>query len=361
MNSPTQLKVVLFDEMKLEPDDSTSVRKKNKSGYSTAAGELEKMRKASPIINKILSYRELAKLLSTYIKPMPEMVWKSDGRLHTSFNQTIAATGRLSSSDPNLQNIPVGSEGISSEVRKGFVAAAGKKLVSVDYSQIELRVVAHLSGDETMTRIFKNNEDIHTGTAMQIFGLKDPSEVTKEMRRDAKTINFGVLYGVSSFGLSERIESLNRFQAGEFIKKYYEAFPSIKNFLKEVVDKVREKGYAMNELGRKRYFPEINSSQFMVRAGAERAAINMPMQSLAGDIIKIAMDRLGKKYDLLSDEMKLLLQVHDELVFEIDEDKAVKYAQEIKQIMQDAYKLKVPLVAEAKIGNNWGEMEKILE
>jgi len=359
INSPAQLKVVIFDELKLLPDEAGAARKKNKSGYSTAAGELEKMRNSHPIIKNILAYREMAKLLSTYIKALPEMISKKDGRLHTSFNQTIAATGRLSSSDPNLQNIPVGSEGIASEIRKGFVSAPGKKLLSIDYSQIELRVVAHLSGDETMSQIFKNGEDIHSGTAMQIFGIDDPAKITKEMRRDAKTINFGVLYGVSSFGLSERIESLNRFQAGEFIKKYFQAFPRVELFLSEVVQEARKKGYVENELGRKRYVPEINSSQFMVRAATERAVINMPIQSLAADIIKIAMNRVKEKFDLQSEEIKLLLQVHDELVFEVEEKEIPRFAKEIKEIMENAYKLKVPLIAEAKVGENWGDMKKL--
>ncbi len=308
-----------------------------------------------PIIDEVLAYRELSKLQSTYITALPELVSKKDQRLHTSFNQTIAATGRLSSSNPNLQNIPVGDFGVAAEVRKGFIASPGHKLVAVDYSQIELRVVAHLSDDKTMTKVFNNNEDIHSATAMQLYGIDDPKKVTKEMRRDAKTINFGVLYGVSSFGLSERVD-MSRAEAAEFIKKYFQAFSAVDRFLKEIIAETHEKGYAENELGRRRYFPEINSSQFMVRAAAERAAINMPIQSLAADILKIAMKNISDQINIQSKQIKMLLQVHDELVFEVKENQAKEYGQQIRQIMQDAYKLKVPLVAEVKIGDNWGEM-----
>lgn len=360
LNSPTQLKVVLFDELQLQPEAGV-IRKKTKSGLSTAAGELEKMRSVHPIIAKILDYRELAKLQSTYIKTLPDLASKRDGRVHTSFNQTIAATGRLSSNNPNLQNIPVGSEGLASEIRKGFVAEKGKTLVSIDYSQIELRVVAHLADDPTMKRIFQSGEDIHSGTAMQIFNLKDPSQVTKEMRRDAKTINFGVLYGVSSFGLSERIESMSRADAAQFIKRYFEAFPKVDAFLKQIIATTHKTGYVANELGRKRYMPEINSSMHMVRAGAERAAINMPIQSLAADIMKIAMNDIAAKFDIRSKELKMILQVHDELVFEVDDDKVEKYAPQLHAIMESAYKLTVPLVAETKVGQSWGDMKPFVE
>lgn len=357
INSPAQLKVILFEKLQLPVMAAGMYVKKTKTGLSTAASELEKMRDMHPIIAEILDYRELAKLQSTYISALPKLLSK-DSRLHTSFNQTIAATGRLSSSNPNLQNIPVADSGVASEIRKGFVADSGYKLLSVDYSQIELRVVAHLSGDKNMTGIFSGGQDIHTATAMQLYGIKDPTKVTKEMRRDAKTINFGVLYGVSSFGLSERVD-MSRGEAADFIKKYYEVFAGVKKYLEKVVEKTRENGYVENELGRRRYLPEINSSQFQVRAGAERAAINMPVQSLAADIIKIAMNKIAEEIGIQSDDIRLLLQVHDELVFEVREEHVLEYAKKIKQIMQDAYKLEVPLVAEAKAGDNWAEMTKI--
>lgn len=358
INSPAQLKVILFDKLKIPVTGEGMILKKTKTGYSTAATELEKMRTLHPIIDEIVRYRELAKLQSTYIKALPELVSKKDHRLHTSFNQTIAATGRLSSSNPNLQNIPVGSTGVASEVRKGFIASPGYKLLAVDYSQIELRVVAHLSGDKVMSEIFKDNQDIHSATAMQLYGITDPSKITKEMRRDAKTINFSVLYGVSSFGLSARVD-MSRSEAGDFIKKYFQVFSGVDKFLKSVLEQARKTGYTENELGRKRFLPELNSSQFFIRAGAERAAINMPLQSLAADIIKIAMHNIEKEIDIQSEEIKMLLQVHDELVFEVREDAVSKYAGQIKDIMEKAYKLKVPLVAEAKVGQNWGDMEKV--
>jgi len=358
INSPAQLKVILFQKLNIPIGAEGTFIKKTKTGYSTAASELEKMKGLHPIIDKILEYRELSKLQSTYVKALPELVSKRDHRLHTSYNQTITATGRVSSSNPNLQNIPAGSSGYAAEIRKGFLAAKGYKLVSIDYSQIELRVVAHLSGDKTMLEVFKKGEDIHTATAMQLYGIDDPSKVTKEMRRDAKTINFGVLYGLSSFGLSERVD-MTRSEAADFIKKYFKVFSSVEQYLKKVVAETRTNGYTHNELGRKRYFPEINASQFQVRAAAERAAINMPMQSLAADIFKISMNKIEQTIGLQSEEIKLLLQVHDELVFEIKESEVLKYATEIKKIMQDAYKLKVPLVADVKVGDNWGEMQEL--
>ncbi len=357
INSPAQLKVILFEKLELPVMSAGMYVKKTKTGFSTAASELEKMRDMHPIIAEILDYRELAKLQSTYISALPPLL-SDDRRLHTSFNQTIAATGRLSSSNPNLQNIPVADSGIAAEIRKGFIAAPGYKLLSVDYSQIELRVVAHLSGDKNMAQIFKSGEDIHTATAMQLYGITDPAKITKEMRRDAKTINFGVLYGVSSFGLSERVD-MSRGEAADFIKKYYQVFSGVKEYLSEVIAQTRKNGYVENELGRRRYLPEINSSQFQVRSGAERAAINMPVQSLAADIIKIAMNTIAMQTDIQSQEFKLLLQVHDELVFEVIENKVAEYAEKIKSAMQGAYKLTVPLLVEAKSGDNWAEMREI--
>ncbi len=358
INSPAQLKVILFQKLSIPIGGEGMFVKKTKTGYSTAASELEKMKGLHPIIDMILEYRELSKLQSTYVKALPELVSKKDHRLHTSYNQTITATGRISSSNPNLQNIPAGSSGYAAEIRKGFLAAPGTKLVSIDYSQIELRVVAHLSGDKTMTEVFRKGQDIHTATAMQLYGIDDPSKVTKEMRRDAKTINFGVLYGLSSFGLSERVD-MTRAEATEFIKKYFKAFSAVDKYLKQVVTETRTNGYTHNELGRKRYFPEINSSQFQVRAAAERAAINMPMQSLAADIFKISMNKIEEEIGIQKEDIKLLLQVHDELVFEIQETEVKKYAEKIKEIMENAYKLKVPLVVDVKVGDDWGDMKEL--
>ncbi len=354
INSPKQLKEVLFDKLQI----NTFGVKKIKTGLSTAAGELEKLVGQHPVIPKLLEFRELSKLQSTYLLTLPLLVNKKTGRLHTSYNQTIAATGRLSSIDPNLQNIPVRGEGVGSEVRKAFVAADGYKLLSLDYSQIELRIVAHLSGDKKMQEVFKSGEDIHTKTAMEIFGV-EADKVTKDMRRDAKTINFGILYGVSSFGLSSRIQEMSIGGAKDFIKKYFAAFPKVEEYLEQIKLQVREAGFVRNEIGRIRKFPEIKSSQFFIRAAAERAAINFPIQSLAADVIKVAMINLYPEIKDIKSEIKLLLQVHDELVFEVKEDKVDYWAKKIKPIMENAISLSIPINTEAKAGDNWGEMEEI--
>ncbi len=352
LNSPKQLQEILFDDLQLVAG------KKIKTGNSTAAKELEKLLGTHPIIEKIMSYRELSKLQSTYLLTLPELVNEKTGRIHTNYNQTIAATGRLSSVDPNLQNIPVRGTGIGAEIRKGFVADKGYKLVSFDYSQIELRVVAHLAQDKNMLKIFNNNQDIHAETAQSIFGVKD-NEITPDMRRDAKTINFGVLYGLSSFGLSSRIGAISWGEAKDFIEKYFEAYPQVRAYIEDVRAQVKEQGYVKNELGRTRKFPEIQSSQFFIRAAAERAAINFPIQSLAADVIKVAMINIYKEIAGNHEEIRLLLQVHDELVFEVREDKIDDYVQIIKPLMEDAIKLSVPVKVEAKAGDNWGEMEKL--
>jgi DNA polymerase I len=352
LNSPKQLQEVLFQELQL------TTGKKIKTGTSTAASELERLVGEHPIVGKIMSYRELSKLQSTYLQTLPLLVNKKTGRIHTSYNQTIAATGRLSSVDPNLQNIPVRGSGIGAEIRKAFIAEQGYKLVSFDYSQIELRIVAHLADDKTMKKIFKNDEDIHTNTAMAIFGVP-PDKVTPDMRRDAKTINFGVLYGLSSFGLSSRIGAVSRGEAKEFIDKYFAAYPKVKAYIEDVRAQVNEDGYVKNELGRTRKFPEIKSSQFFIRAAAERAAINFPIQSLAADVIKVAMINIAKELAGQDGDIRMLLQVHDELVFEVKEGKIEEYVKKIKPLMEEAIQLSVPVKVEAKVGDNWGEMEKI--
>ena len=365
INSPKQLKEVLFDKLQIQ---SHEVRK-TKTGLSTAAGELEKLVGQHPVIPKLLEYRELAKLQSTYLLSLPQLVNKITGRIHTSYNQTIAATGRLSSTDPNLQNIPVRGNGLGSEVRKAFVAEKGYKLLSLDYSQIELRVVAHVSHDAKMVEVFKSGQDIHAKTAMEIFNVA-ANKVTADMRRDAKTINFGILYGVSSFGLSERIREMSRYDAKQFIEKYFKAYPGVEEYIEQVKLQVNETGFVRNELGRLRKFPEIKSSQFFIRAAAERAAINFPMQSLAADIIKVAMidihklvsESAGQLVSKVVDlpEIRMLLQVHDELVFEVKEDKVEEWAMKIKPLMENSIKLSVPLEVEAKVGDNWGELEKLI-
>ncbi|MCC7356458.1 MAG: DNA polymerase I [Candidatus Doudnabacteria bacterium] len=352
--SPKQLKEVLFEKLRLYSPDN----KKTKTGLSTAAGELEKMIDQHPVIQKILEYRELTKLQSTYLLALPKLINEKTGRIHTNYNQTIAATGRLSSTDPNLQNIPVRGVGLGSEVRKAFIAEKGWTLLSLDYSQIELRVVAHIAQDKTMMRVFQNDEDIHTETAMAVFKVP-ADEVTPDMRRDAKTINFGILYGLSSFGLSSRIGEVGRSEAKAFIEAYFEAYPDVKRYMDSIKTDVNRDAFVKNELGRTRHFPEIKSSQFFIRAAAERAAINFPVQSLAADIIKVAMINVDKEIEGHEAEIKMLLQVHDELVFEVRENMVEKWAKKIKPIMQEAIKLSVPVRVETKVGKNWGEMDKL--
>ncbi len=351
ISSPTQLREALFEKLQIP---TTELKKKGKAGgLSTAATELEKLRGLHPIIDLVFEYRELTKLKSTYLDALPEQVSITDKRLHTSYSQTIAATGRLSSNDPNLQNIPIRTE-TGRQTRKGFVADAGFVMASIDYSQIELRIAASISGDPEMMKIFKSGKDFHQATAARIFNVME-SSVTGDQRRAAKTINFSVLYGVSAFGLSERSD-MGRAEAGEFIKKYYQVFAKLKKYIDDTIDKVHKDAYVKNLLGRMRQFPEINSSNFAVRAGAERAAFNMPIQSMNADIIKMAMIEIDKH---LNDDCRMLLQVHDELVFEIKKGKEKEWVKKIKEIMESAYKLKVPIVAEAKVGPNWLEMEKI--
>jgi DNA polymerase-1 len=351
--SPLQLREVLFEKLQIPTDN---LRKTSKTkAYSTDAQTLEKLRGLHPIIDLIFEYREITKLKSTYVDALPKLISPTDGRLHTSFNQTITATGRLSSSEPNLQNIPVRSD-LGNQVRKAFVAGPGKTLLSLDYSQIELRIAASLSNDQEMIKIFQNGGDFHSATASKIFDI--PSDkVTLAQRRDAKTINFSVLYGVSSFGLSER-SNMNRTEAQEFIKKYYQIFKGLKQYLDDTISLAHKQGYTTNPLGRIRYYPEIHATNFSIRSAAERAAINMPMQSLAADILKMAMIKID---NFLNDnqECQMLLTVHDELIFEVAPQLSVKYAQKIKTIMENIYKLQVPIIVDVKSGSNWLEMQKL--
>lgn len=347
--SPKQLQEVLFNRLQI-PTDNLKKNKKS-GGISTAAGELEKMRGLHPIIDLIFEYRELTKLKSTYVDALPELIGQ-DGRIHTTYSQTIAATGRLSSNNPNLQNIPIRTD-LGNEVRKAFIAEKGNLLLSLDYSQIELRIAAALSGDEEMIKIFKAGGDFHTATAARIFGVKE-SEVVPAQRRDAKTINFSVLYGVSAFGLSERSE-MSRVEAAEHINNYFKVFNKLKVYIDETIALAKTQGYISNPLGRIRNLLDINSPNFAVRGAAERAAFNMPIQSLAADVIKLAMIQIEKELP----DSNMLLSVHDELVFEVKKGQELEYASKIKKIMEAAYKLGVPLLVEAKVGLNWCEMEKI--
>jgi DNA polymerase-1 len=302
----------------------------------------------------ILDYRQLSKLKSTYIDALPQLVSSKTGRIHTSFNQTRTATGRLSSSDPNLQNIPVrGEQG--KQIREAFIAPSGSCLLSADYSQIDLRVLAHLSKDENLLGAFHRDEDIHAATAAQLFGITT-SEVTPDMRRLAKTVNFGVIYGMSEYGLEQATE-FSREEAAKFIEAYFEKYPGVKQYLESTKQKARETGNVQTLLGRKRAIAEINSSNRQVREAAERMAINMPVQGTSADIIKVAMINLYRETNQRRLKSKMLLQVHDELVFEVPEEELTEMNKLVPLLMSTAIELSVPLKVDTKTGSNWGEME----
>lgn len=348
INSPKQIKEIIFDKLKI----STENIKKTKTGQSTAAGELEKLKGEHEIIDLILQHRHLDKLLSTYIKSLPLLV-KADGKIHTSFNQTIARTGRLSSSNPNLQNIPIKDE-TGRAIRKGFLAEEGRVLISADYSQIELRIIASLANDQEMIKAFTNNEDIHASTAAKIHNLK-LDEVSKELRNKAKAINFGVIYGLSAFGLANQI-NISRAEAQEFIDKYFKLYTAIPAYFDKLVRFAQDNGYVETLFGRRRYISDINASVQMVRKAAERTAINMPIQGTAADLIKLAMIKIKQELLNKNSDLKLLLQVHDELVFSAPREKAKQYGEEIDKMMEHIYKLAVPLVVNVEINERWGEM-----
>jgi len=350
--SPQQVKNILFDKLEI----SVKGIRKGKTGLSTAASELEKMRGMHPIIDLIFEYRELAKLQNTYVDVLPTLIFADDKRIHTTYNQAVTSTGRLSSSNPNLQNIPIKSE-LGAETRKCFVAEKGYKLLSLDYSQIELRVVASLSNDAGMIKAFKDNQDIHTITAAKVQGISE-AEVTKAMRSAAKAINFGIIYGIGPQGLAEGA-GISFYEAKEFIAKYFEAFPDVKKYLDETRALAHSLGYVETLLGRRRYLPDLASHMVQVKNAAERMAINAPVQGTAADLLKMAMIKVA---DTLKDEkenIKMLLQVHDELVFEVKENMVEKFAEIVNKIMENVIKLRVPIKVDAKVGNNWGEMEKI--
>lgn len=351
INSPQQMADVLFNKLKL----NIYGLKKTTSGFSTAAGELQKLKGAHPVVDMVLEYRELAKLINTYIDTLPLLIG-ADKRIHTSYNQTTVATGRLSSSNPNLQNIPVRTK-LGEEIRKAFVATPGHLLLSADYSQIELRVVAHMSGDENMIKAFESGEDIHTSSAALVNGIK-PAEVTSTQRRFAKTINFGVLYGMSAFGLSQSLE-ISRTEAQNFIDNYFAKYAGIKKFLEQTKQQARTAGYVETIFGRRRYIPEINSSNPSERNTGERMAINMPVQGTAADIIKLAMIEVQKQIWAGTLKAKMLLQVHDELVFELKPADLPEVSRQVKTIMEGIYKLSVPLVADLSVGENWGTMKDL--
>lgn len=350
INSPAQMKEILFDALKV----STEGIGKTKSGFSTAADELEKLKDKHPIVPKLMEYREVAKLLSTYLEALPELVSPVTGRVHTDYNQTVAATGRLSSSNPNLQNIPIRTE-LGQPIRKAFIAEKGNKLVAADYSQFELRIVASLSGDEKMIASFRKGEDIHARTAAEINGIPI-DKVTKQMRYAAKEVNFGVMYGMGAWGLAART-GLSRDEAKTFIEKYFALYKGIAAYLETTKELARTQGYVETLFGRRRYLPEIGSSMAAVRAAAERMAVNLPIQGTQADLIKLAMIRIHKELPTVCPEAKMLMQVHDELVFEVPAAEAQRVAMFVHREMEAVEKLKVPIVAEVRIGDNWGEME----
>jgi len=354
INSPSQLGEVLFNRLQIK----AKIKKTAGGAISTAAPELEKIRDVHPIIDLILRYRELQKLKTTYIDPFPELVNKKDGRLHTTFIQTGTVTGRLASQNPNLQNIPIKTE-LGQEFRKAFVAEKKYNLVSFDYSQMELRIVAHIAGDEKMIKAFKKGEDIHTRTASEVFEVS-PEKVTKEMRRKAKVLNFGIIYGMGQLGFA-RSAGIKRTEAKEFIEKYFKEFSEVAEYMEKMRQEAREKGVVKTLFDRQRLLPEIFSSVPELARQAERMAINFPIQGTASDIMKIAMRQI---YDFVNknlkeEEAKTLLQVHDELLLEIKEDAVNNLAPKIKYIMENVCKLDVPLVVDVKIGKNWSKMKNL--
>ncbi|HEX2986920.1 MAG TPA: DNA polymerase I [Chloroflexota bacterium] len=350
IGSPKQLQEVLFEKMNLP------VGKKTKTGFSTGADTLEQLAPMYPIVEQILQYRELAKLKSTYADALPKLINARTGRLHTSLNQAVTATGRLSSSEPNLQNIPVRTE-IGREIRKAFVAGNDNLLVSADYSQIELRILAHVTGDKALVEAFENDRDIHLATACTIFAVP-PEEVTPEMRRRAKTINFAVIYGMSDFGLARELGLTNKL-AREYIDNYFARIPGVRKYTEETLDEAREKGYVQTLLGRRRYIPEIHSGNRNYRMFAERAAVNMPIQGTAADIMKIAMINVHNKLESMDCASQMVLQVHDELVFEVPPSEADHIVPIVRDLMETAYPLIVPLKTDVKLGKNWAEMESV--
>lgn len=345
INSPKQLGEVLFEELHLP------VIKKTKSGYSTDADVLEKLREEHPVIEKILEYRTLNKLKATYVDGIIPLI-SEDGRIHAKFNQTVTATGRISCTEPNLQNIPIRTE-LGRELRKMFIAKEGFTFLDADYSQIELRVLAHISGDDNMIHGFQSGEDIHAITASQVFGVP-LQEVTKQMRSEAKAVNFGIVYGISDFGLATNIGT-SRKKAKDYIEKYFQHYPKIKEYMDQTIKNCKETGYVETLWGRRRYVPEIKSNNFNVRQFGERVAMNAPIQGTAADIIKIAMIRVQKELEEKKLESKLIIQVHDELLIETKLEEVEQVRELLVRNMENVIKMSVPLEVAAEEGKTWFE------
>lgn len=348
INSPKQLGEILFDRLGLP------VIKKTKTGYSTAADVLDKLLDKHPIIQAILDYRQIAKLQSTYLAGLPPYV-KEDGKIHTRFVQTLTQTGRLSSADPNLQNIPIRIEE-GRKIRQAFIPSHEEwKLVGADYSQIELRVLAHISGDKHMQEAFIRGEDIHSATARRVFGLSEEEAVSSDYRRQAKAVNFGIVYGISDYGLSQNL-NITRKEAKTFIDRYFEEYPGIAVFMENIVKEAKENGYVSTLFNRRRYLPDIDSKNFNIRSFAERTAINSPIQGTAADIIKLAMVNLTQALEEEKLEARLVLQVHDELILEAPEAEIDRLTKLVPQIMENATELAVPLKVDLITGKNWYEL-----
>ncbi|MDD3480934.1 MAG: DNA polymerase I [Patescibacteria group bacterium] len=353
ISSPLKLQGVLYEKLKIQAklEDPKDLKKLKSGGYSTAASELEKLKGAHPIIDEILTYRELSKLKSTYIDVLPNLLDDS-GRVHTTFNQTVTQTGRLSSTDPNLQNIPIRTD-FGKKIREAFIPNKGNVFVSADYSQIELRVIAHIARDQEMIKIFKEGRDIHTETAAKLYSVP-MDRVEKNMRRAAKIVNFGIIYGVSAHGLHQQV-GVTREEGQKLIDKYFEIHPEVKKYTEEIVERAKEIGYVETIFGRRRYLPEINSKNFSVRNSAERMAINMPVQGTAADLLKLAMIDIEKEIYSKFPGAKMLLQIHDELLFEVNKKEAEELAEFVKSKMNGVVKLLVPIETETHIAESWGE------
>lgn len=350
ISSPKQLGEILFDKLKLDPN----AKKTKSKQYSTSEETLVKLADKHPIVNDVLEFRSLKKLLSTYIEALPKLINQKTGKIHTSFNQAIAATGRLSSNNPNLQNIPIREER-GREIRKAFIPRDNDHvLLAADYSQIELRLMAHMSQDENMITAFKNNTDIHTTTAAKIFHVETLSDVTKEQRRKAKTANFGIIYGISAFGLSQRL-NIPRTEAKQLIDEYFKGFPKVKEYMDKSIADAREKGFVETLMGRKRFLKDINSRNATVRGFAERNAINAPIQGSAADIIKLAMIDVFNELEKQNLKTKMILQVHDELIFDVYKPELEKVKEMVINKMENAVKLSIPLTVDLGTGENWLE------
>ncbi|WP_407372456.1 DNA polymerase I [Carnobacterium sp.] len=348
LNSPKQLGVILFEKM------GYPVIKKTKTGYSTAVDVLEQLREQAPIVEHILDYRQIAKIQSTYIEGLLKVIDKKTGKIHTRYMQTIAQTGRLSSVDPNLQNIPIRLEE-GRKIRQAFVPShEGWEIFASDYSQIELRVLGHVSDDKLLKEAFIEGQDIHSSTAMRVFGIASPEEVSSEMRRRAKAVNFGIVYGISDYGLSQNL-GISRKEAQQFIDTYFEKYPGVKTYMEDIVREAKDKGFVETLFQRRRYLPEINSRNFNLRSFAERTAINTPIQGSAADIIKIAMIKMDKKLKESTLQATMLLQVHDELIFEAPKEEIEQLRALVVEVMEGAVELSVPLKVDSNSGKSWYE------